>query len=452
MHIIVIGNGKIGSTITEQLSAEGHDIVVIDNSEARAADAQNLRDIIAIHGNGATRAVQLKAGAQSADLLIAVTNDDEVNLLCCLVAKKLGTKYTIARVRNPEYSDDLALMRDELGLSLTINPDFNAAQDIFSVLRFPGVLNVEKFSKGRVEIAEFRLPKDSPLASLDLIEISRRHKIKFLICAVRRDEETFIPSGGFTLMPDDRISFVAAPEESEKLLRTAGIAVRTPKKVIIVGAGRISHYLARMLRLIGVHPTIIDRSIDKCKQISAHLPDCLVIHGDGSDRELLAEEGIDHADAFVAATDTDEINILLSMYATSVKVPKVVTKVSRFSIVELVGDEKLGSIISPKEVSADQVISYVRALESSAASNVETLYRVVDNTVEALEFNVREPDKRLLDIPLKDLNLRKNLLIGCIIRHNKIIVPNGQDCIKLGDRLIVVTTILGLSDLHNILA
>lgn len=451
MHIVVVGNGKIGKTITERLAGEGHDVVVIDDNEARVSEAQNVQDIMAVHGNGAVRSVQMEAGVPGADLLIAVTGGDELNLLCCLIAKKLGAKSTVARVRNPEYSDELALIRDDLGLSMAINPEFNAAMDIFSVLRFPGVLNVERFAKGRVEIAEFRLPKNSPLANLSLIEISKKYRIKFLICVVRRGEETFIPNGEFVLLPDDRISFVAAPAESERFLRAAGIPVRPPKRVIIVGAGRITYYLARMLRSIGVHPVVIDNSIEKCESFSEAFPDCLVLHGDGSDRELLAQERINQADAFVAMTGTDEVNILLSMFATSQHVPKVVTKVSRFSMIELIGDEKLGSIISPKEVTADQVISYVRALENSGASNVETLYRIVDGTVEALEFIVREDDKRLLEIPLKELPLKKNLLIGCIIRHSRVIVPNGNDRIKLGDRLIVVTTALRLNDLHNIL-
>ena len=452
MHIVLVGNGKIGKSILEQLVNEGHDIVVIDNNEARVTEAQNLRDIMAVYGNGAVRSVQVEAGVPSAELVIAVTGSDELNLLCCLVAKKLGAKYTIARVRNPEYSDELSLIRDELGLSMSINPEFNAAQDIFSVLRFPGVLNVEKFAKGRAEIAEFRLPKSSPLANMSLIEISKKFKIKFLVCAVRRGEETHIPKGDFVLLQDDRISFVAAPPEGERFLRAAGIEVRLPRHIIVAGAGKIAFYLTRMLKSIGIHPTVIESDYEKCQNFNEAFPDCLVLHGDGSDRELLAEERIDSADAFVSLTGTDEVNILLSMYATSRRVPKVVTKVSRFSMVDLVGDEKLGSIISPKEITADQMISYVRALENSGASNVETLYRIVDNTIEALEFNVREFDRRLIDIPLKDLRLKDNLLIGCIIRQGRVIVPNGLDTIMLDDHLIIVTTNKRLSDLPNILS
>ena len=452
MHIVLVGNGKIGKSILEQLGNEGHDIVVIDINEARVTEAQNLRDIMAVHGNGAVRSVQVEAGVPSAELVIAVTGSDELNLLCCLIAKKLGAQYTIARVRNPEYSDELSLIRDELGLSMSINPEFNAAQDIFSVLRFPGVLNVERFAKGRAEIAEFRLPKSSPLVNMSLIEISKKFKIKFLVCAVRRGEETHIPKGDFVLLQDDRISFVAAPPEGERFLRAAGIEVRLPRHMIMVGAGKIAFYLTRMLKSIGIHPTVIENDYEKCQSFNEAFPDSLVLHGDGSDRELLAEERIDSADAFVSLTGTDEVNILLSMYATSRRVPKVVTKVSRFSMVDLVGDEKLGSIISPKEITADQIISYVRALENSGASNVETLYRIVDGTVEALEFNVREFDRRLIDIPLKDLELKDNLLIGCIIRQGRVIVPNGLDTIMLGDHLIIVTTNMRLRDLHSILS
>ncbi len=333
---------------------------------------------------------------------------------------------------------------------MAINPEYNAALEIFSVLRFPGVLNVEKFAKGKVELAEFRLPKDSPLSGRPLSEINKKFKIRVLICAVRRGGSTYIPNGEFVLLPDDRLSFVSVPAETERFLSLAGLHVRTAKNVIIVGAGRISYYLTRLLRTMGVHPTIVEKDIAKCRLFSEAFPDCLILNGDGADRDLLGEEGLRQADAFVATTGTDEVNILLSMYATSQRVPKVVTKVSRISMVELVGDDNLGSIISPKDITANQVLSYVRAMENSGASNVETLYRVVDGTVEALEFVVREDDHKLLDIPLKTLKLKNNLLICCIIRDNKVMIPNGDDCIKLNDRVIVVTTTLHLNDLHNI--
>ncbi len=450
MRVVVVGNGKVGKTITDQLAAEGHEVVVIDNKEACINDAVNVHDIMAIQGNGASRRVQLEAGANKADILIAVTDGDELNLLCCLIGKKLGAKCTIARVRNPEYSDELSLIREDLGLSMAINPEYNAALEIFSVLRFPGVLNVEKFAKGKVELAEFRLPKDSPLSGRPLSEINKKYKIRVLVCAVRRGGNTYIPNGEFVLLPDDRLSFVSVPAETERFLHLAGLHVRTAKNVIIVGAGRISYYLTRLLRTMGVHPTIVEKDITKCRLFSEAFPDCLILNGDGADRDLLGEEGLRQADAFVATTGTDEVNILLSMYATSQRVPKVVTKVSRISMVELVGDENLGSIISPKDITANQVLSYVRAMENSGASNVETLYRVVDGTAEALEFVVREDDNKLLDIPLKTLKLKNNLLICCIIRDNKVIIPNGDDCIKLNDRVVVVTTTRHLNDLHNI--
>lgn len=452
MNIVVIGNGKIGRSITENLAKEGHDLVVIDNNESTLSDTINGHDVMTVCGNGASRVVQTEAGVKNADLVIAVTDGDELNLLCCLVAKKLGAERTIARVRNPEYSDELALIREDLGLSLAINPDFNSAQEIFSVLRFPGVMNVEKFAKGRVELAEFRLPKGSPLSGHSLTELNKRFKVKVLVCAVRRGDETFIPKGDFVFMPEDCISFVASPDESERFLITAGIPVRPPRNTIIVGAGRITFYLTRMLRSIGIRPTVIDSSKEKCRLFSEAFPGCLVLHGDGADRDLLAEEGIDRADAFVAATGTDEVNILLSMYANSQRVPKVVTKVSRFSMVDLVGDENLGSIISPKDITSSQVTSFVRAMENSGASNnVETLYRIVNGTVEALEFIVRENDSRLTDIPLKNLRLKSGLLIGCIIRSNKVIIPDGSACIKTGDRVIVITTIPRLTSLQNII-
>ncbi len=452
MRIVVIGCGKIGRSIAEQLAREGHELVLVDSNEERVLETQNGLDVMAICGNGASSAIQREAGVDKCDMLIACTEGDELNLLCCLIAKNLGAKRTIARVRNPEYSDEIALLREDLRLSMAFNPEFSAAQDIFSVLRFPGVMTVEKFAKGRVELAELRLPKNSPIANLSLNDINHKFKVSVLICAVRRGEATFIPNGDFVLLPDDRISFISAPEETERFLKATGLLVRRPKNVIIVGAGRIAFYLTRMLKTIGVNPTVIEKNIEKCREFSAHFPNTLVICGDGADRDLLREEGIGQADAFVSATGTDEVNILLSMYATSKNVPKVVTKISRISMLELVGEENAGSIISPRDITASQIISYVRAKENSGASNVETLYRIVDGTVEALEFVARENDPRLIGIPLKDLELKKDLLVCCIIRDGKFIIPGGNNRIQLNDRVLVVTTDLHLNDLHNILA
>lgn len=452
MRIVVVGDGKIGKAVTERLSSEGHDLVVIDSREAPLTESSNAMDVMAVCGNGASRDVQMEAGVPQADLLIAATGGDELNLLCCLIAKKLGAKRTIARVRNPEYADQLPLIRDELGLSMSINPELAAAREIFSVLRFPAVLTVEQFAKGRAELAEMRLPANSKLEGLRLYEIYQKFQIKVLICAVRRGEQVVIPKGDFTLQEGDSISFMAAPAELERFMHTAGIPIHRLQNVLLVGGGRIAYYLTRMLGTIGVHPTIIEKEPERCRALSEAFPDSLIIQGDGTDQELLREESLQTADAFVALTGMDEENILLSMYATSQGASKVVTKVSRSSMLGLVGGAVSDSIITPRNITANEISTYVRAMDNSTGSNVETLYRIVGGAVEALEFRVRGSDEALVNIPLKDMRLKPELLIGCIIRNGRVIIPGGEDCIKTDDRVVVVTTDMHLNDLHDILA
>ena len=451
MRIVVVGDGKVGRTLTERLTLEGHDVMVIDNSERALSEATNTLDVMGICGNGASRQVQLEAGVDSADLLIAATSGDELNLLCCLVAKKLGARHTIARVRNPEYSDQMSLIREELGLSMAVNPEFAAANEIFSILRFPAALKVEKFNRGRVELVELKLAEDSPLDGMPLYNIYKKYQVKVLICGVRRGGEVIIPGGDFVLRAGDKISFTAAPAEIQRFFRAVGIEIRSVGGAILVGGGRIAYYLTRLLSQIGIHPKIIDMDEARCRHLSEMFPKALIIHGDGTDQELLREEGLASADAFVALTGLDEENIILSMYAASQGVGKVVTKVNRSSLVELVGSVGLDSIISPKDITASQIVRYVRAMQNSLGSNVETLYKIVGGAAEALEFRARE-NFDIIGIPLKDLTLRPNLLVACISRGRETIIPGGEDSIQIGDRVIVVTTNPQLNDLHDILA
>ena len=451
MKIIVIGNGKIGNVITEQLSYEGHEVTVIDQNESTLNTLQNHMDILCICGNGALKEVQIEAGIRKTDLLIAATAGDELNLLCCLIAKKLGAKHTIARVRNPEYADQLGMISEDLGLSMSINPELAAAHEIFSVLRFPGLLSVEEFAHGKFELAEFKLQKESIITSMDLVSLSQKYDVKALVCAVQRGKHTIIPNGDFILQPEDIVSFAASPMEAEKFLQMAGVKSRMPKDVIIVGAGRITYYLIRMMKRMGMHPIVIERDEKKAKQIFQHFPKALVISGDGTDREILHEEGIAEVDAFVALTGTDEVNILLSMYAQSQEVPKVVTKVSRMTALDLIDSDDLGSVISPKDIIASRIVSYVRAMEKAGKSNVETLYRICGGNVEALEFIALTDDRKVIGVPFKDLKLKANLLVCCLIRKGQIVIPGGEDEIRLGDRVIVVTINKHLKDLNDIL-
>ncbi len=451
MKIIVVGTGKIGSIVVEQLAGEGHDVTAIDTNERKLTDLQNRVDVLAIAGNGMMQEVQKEAGVQKADLLIAVTAGDEVNLICCLIAKKLGAKATIARVREPGMSDQIQLIAGELGLSMGINPELSVAQEIFSVLRFPGIMSVDRFAKGRLNLAEFRLGSDNVMTTDTLNNLSRKYHSKALVCAVRRGNETIIPNGDFCLQPNDMVSFVADAMEGERFMQLAGIPERMPRDVMIIGAGRITYYLIRMMLKAGMRPVVVENNAAKCMQLSDDFPNILVIQGDGTDRALLEEEGIRSIDAFVSLTGTDEVNILLSMYAQAQNVPKVVTKVSKPSRIDLVQESDFGSVISPREVAANRVLSYVRAMGNAEDSNVDTLYRIVDGTAEALEFKVKKQDADLIGIPLKDLKLKKDLLICGIFRNGKAIIPGGFDTIEMEDQVVVVTTVKQMDHLHEIL-
>ncbi len=451
MKIVVIGMGKVGRTLVGELSREGHDITAVDSNEASLEMTVNQLDVLPVAGNGATRGVLVEAGAQSADLVIAATGQDEVNLLCCLVARKLGAKRTIARVRNPEYADELPLIQEELGLSMAVNPDHAAAVEIFSLLRMPSALKVEKFSKGRVELVELQVAAGGPLDGVALHQINQKYQVKVLICAVCRGEDVTIPRGNFVLQAGDRFIFTAAPKNTLQFLKALRTPMRRLKNVMIVGGGRISFYLTRMLNSIGVHPCIIELDPARARVLSEMFPDCLIINGDGADQDLLLEEGIATADAFVSLSGLDEENMLLSMFAQKQGVEKIVTKVSKTSLLGLLDVEKRGSVVSPKETTANQILSYVRALQNSTGSKVETLYRIVDGGAEALEFRVGQASE-MTGIPLKDLKLQPEVLISAIIRGNQVIVPDGGVSIQPRDRVIVVTKNLRPDDLEDILA
>lgn len=451
MRIIIAGDGKVGNTLASQLSRENHDVVVIDKSQRVIDDTVNTLDVMGVCGNCASYSVQQEADVAHADLVIATTESDELNMLCCLVAKKAGAKHTIARVRNPEYSDQLLFMREELGLSMFINPEYSAARELFQMLRFPSAMKIETFSNRRVELVEIKLHEDSPLAGVVLHELNRRFNVRVLVCAVRRGDDVLIPTGNFVLQEGDKISLSASPSEIERLFRSLKLLRREARSVMIVGGGHIAHYLARMLIDIGVSVRIVERNQARCEQLSELLPKAMIIHGDGTEQELLLEEGIASVDAFVSLTGYDEENIILSMYASSRGVGKVITKVNRAPLASLVEGVGLESIISPKDLSVNSILRYVRAMQNSQGSNVETLYKIVGGRVEALEFRA-DVTAPLLGIPLKELQLRPNLLIASIARDKRTILPGGDDVILANDRVIVVTTNEQLRDLKDILA
>lgn len=451
MNIVVVGDGKVGYTLTEQLSREGHDMVVIDNSSKALSNSTNALDVIGIHGNGVSYQVQKEAGVDKADLLIAATSSDEINMLCCMVAKKLGAKNTIARVRNPEYAMQMVFLKEELGLSLVINPEQAAAAEISRILRFPSALKVDTFARGRVELVEYKLREGTPLDGLPLYALSRKYRFKILICAVQRGAEVYIPTGDFILRTGDKLTITATPKEIEGFFKAIGAFSQRVKDVMIIGGGRITFYLALRLIESGIRVKVIEQDEKKCMELSDYLPKAMIIHGDGTDRELLSEEGIASVDAFVTLTGMDEENIIISMYAAAQHVKKVITKVSRTDFADMLSGSGLDTFIIPKSITATQIVRYVRAMQNSLGSNVETLYQIVNGKVEALEFHAREK-ARCIGVPLKDLALVRELLIACIIRKGRIIVPGGDDSILAGDSVVVVTTNGGLDDLDDILA
>ena len=452
MKIVIVGDGKVGRTLAEQLSRENHDITVIDRNSVPLQQTSEDLDLLCIEGNGATVATQLEAGVDTADLLIAVTAEDELNLLCCLVAKKLGAKHTIARVRNPEYDGELSLISDDLGLSLFVNPELNCATEIARTLRIPSAIKTDTFAKGRLELMKIQLPQDSVLVGKTLMELPSVLRSKVLICAVERGEnEVFIPSGAFRLESGDRISVAASYRDAQSFFKQTDLVTNRIRNVIIVGGGRIAYYLARQLLDSGMKVTIIESNYARCEELSAELPKATVFHGDGTKEGFLRECGIDSTDAFVSLTGIDEENVLISLYVRKIwpKV-KVITKVNRHSFQHIVENMDIGSVFNPRSSASDLICRYVRSMENSVGSKIETLYKLVGGKAEALEFRVTE-DSALCGIPLSELKLRKNLLIAAINRSGKVTIPSGQDTIEVGDTVIVVTSVTGLNDLSDIL-
>lgn len=450
MQIIIVGCGNVGSTLTEQLSREGHNITVIDRDGEKMEAVATQYDVLGIVGNGASFSVQNEAGVEQADLLIAVTQSDELNLLCCLIAKKAGNCHTIARVRNPVYVKELPYIRDELGLSMIINPEHAAALEISRLLKFPSAIEVDTFAKGRVELLKCKVEAGSPLCNLPLTDISSKLRCDVLVCAVERGEEVYIPGGNFELKENDIISLVASAQKANEFFKKVGMATNRIRSVMIVGGGETSFYLAKMLLPMGMDVTIIEKDKERCNELSELLPRALIIHGDGTERNLLQEEGLENMQAFVAWTNLDEENVMLSLYAKHVSKAKTVTKVHRIAYDEIIASLNLGSVMYPKYITAEYILQYVRAMQNSIGSNVETLYQIIEDKVEALEFYVGKQSP-VAGIPLKDLELKDDLLICCINRRGQIITPGGQDTMEPGDTVVVVTTNTGFNDLKDIL-
>ena len=451
MKIIIAGCGKIGSTLVSALVSEGHDITIIDNSPAVVTEITNIYDVMGICGNCVDNDILDEAGISDADLFIAVANTDELNMLSCFLARKRGAKHTIARIRTPEYNDkSLGFMKHQLELSLSINPEQLAAHELFNILKFPSAIKIESFTRRYIEMIEVPLKENSFLDGIMLKDIRSTFNAKVLVCCILRGDEVFIPKGDFVLKSGDRIGITANHTEFQKLFKHSGHFQKQVKDVMLLGGGRVSYYLAQMLTNTGLSVKIIDKDEKVCEAISELLPKATVILGDGAQQELLIEEGLLKTDAFVSLTGMDEQNILISIFAASQNVPKVIAKVNREELGGMAEKLGLDTIVSPKKIVSDQIIRYARALQNSLGSNIETLYKCMDGKAEALEFNVVR-DERLTNIPLKELKIRKDILIGGIIRERKTIIPGGDDVILEGDKVIVIAANQRLQDLADIL-
>lgn len=451
MRIIIVGCGKVGYVLTEQLTKEGHDICLIDKDEDKLARVSSNMDVFCLQGNGTSYATQIEAGIKEADLLISVTESDEINMLCCLIAKKAGNCKTIARVRKPEYDFEVSFLKEELGLSMAINPEMTAAAEMSRLIQYPSALEVETFVKGRVTLIKVAVTKDSPLDGLAIKDMSSVAGKRTLVCIVDRAKEITIPNGDFVLKEGDIISLILPVEESNAFFKKMKIKSSPIKSVIIAGGGTTSFYLAKQLQKTGVSVKIIEENKVRCEELSELLPNAMVINGSCIDKDLLLSEGITDIDAMAALTSLDEENILLTMYAKKVGKCKTMTRVDKLNFGEVLGDLNMDTVISAKAITAAYIIRYVRAMQNSYGSKVQTLHRLYDGQVEALEFRVTK-NAKVIEKSLFELNLKNNLLVCCISRKGKIITPSGQDMLMPGDGVIVVTTNTGLRDIDDILA
>lgn len=451
MKIIIIGCGKVGFALAEQLSHEDHAITIVDTNLQRLQEVEEDVDALMVVGNGASISTLSESGVEDADLLIAVTGSDELNLLCCLIARKQGHCQTVARVRNPIYSKEIEFIRESLGISMIINPEFAAASEIARLLRFPSAIKIDTFAKGRVELLKFRILPEFHLHDQSISYLTGKLKCDVLFSGVERGDQAYIPNGDFVLREGDLVSIIASPRSAADFFETIGLKTNQVKNCMIVGGGTISVYLARQLLSMHIPVVIIDASQKRCEELAEVLPEAMIIHGDGTNRRLLMEENLENAEAFVTLTNMDEENILLALFAKENSKAKLVTKVNRISFDNIIDKLDLGSIIYPKYITTDYILQYIRATQNSIGSNVETLYQILDNKAEALEFCIRE-NSTVVNIPLKDLKLKSNLLIGCINRNGRIHIARGNDSIHVGDTVIVVTTQKGLRDIRDILA
>ncbi len=450
MNIIIVGCGRVGQTLAGQLNDEGNNITVVDVCADSVRDVAERYDVMGIVGNGATYTVQSEAGIAEADLLIAVTGSDELNLLCCIVAKKAGHCRVIARVKNPIYSAESEYLKDELGLAMVINPEYAAAAEMARVLRFPSALKIDTFAGGKVELVKLRLPEGSPLVGMSVKDMVIKLHCDILVCTVERGENAYIAKGDFVFESKDIISIIASPKNAHDFFKKIGYNTKAVKSVMVIGGGDTTHYLCDILERSGIDIKVVEKSAERCRELCGRWSNVAIIQGDAAEKEILLEEGIAEVGAFVALTGLDEENILLSLYAKSVGQAKLITKINRVDYDKVVGQLDLDSTVYPKSITADLIVRYARAMQNTVESNVETLYNFIKGKVEATEFIIREHSE-ITDTPLSQLKLKENVLIAAIIRGGKVLIPRGYDIIMAGDAVVVVSAVMAIRDICDVL-
>ena len=461
MKIVIVGDGRVGDTLIQYISGEGHSVTVIDKKAALINYVVNQYDVLGITGNGASHEIQREAGVADADLFIAVTGTDELNMVCCMVAKSLGRAHTIARVRNPEYSRETSFLRQHLGIDVVVNPEYDTAHEIARLIRFPAALQIDAFAKGQVDMAEIYVSEGHPLAGRQLFTLSSLFGVRVLVCVIRRGDEVFIPSGDFTIMEGDSVSITASHTDLSAFFGKLGLMGRPVKSAMLLGGGRIAYYLAERLVKLGIRTRIIEKDRERAEEIAALLPQVTVIVGDCTDSDMLEEEGLGEVDACIALTGNDEANAVVSMFARTRNVERIITKIDRLSFVSMLPRIGLDCTVSPRQISSETVLRYLRGLEigrnqvgerGGDSVGIKSLYKLCEGRAEALEFNVDESFRRV-GIPLMspEFRLKPNTLIASIVRGGQVIYPHGISTLEVGDSVVVVTTNPQLSTLNDIL-
>ena len=452
MRIVVIGAGKVGHVLAEHLTNEGHDVIVIDKDDSVIARCQDSLDVMCIKGNGANARSMIEAGVDRADIVIATTAGDETNMLCCLISKRIGAKYTIARIRNPEYNESQMLLQNELGIDVAINPERATAIEISKLLRYPFAGSIESFAKGQVEMVEFRAQKDDAIVNIAMKDIASRSPSipRVLYAMIERNGKLYIPGGDFMIQPGDKVFVCANMLTITDFFRYLGRNSLKIRTVMVLGGGRITYYLAKVITPMNIHMTIFELNPESARSMSEQFPKATIVNGDGTDQDLLEEQGLSQMDAFVSLSNRDEENLMAGLYASRNGVPKVIAKNSRTTYSDILNDMGLDSVISPQTITCSTILRYVRARENSKGTKIERLYRLLDGQAEAIEFIAREGDA-YIGIPLKDLTMSPGTLVAVIVHQGRVIVPFGKDHIESGDHVVIISCKSGFGDLNEVI-